>query len=425
MNGPVSRYGIRRVGPGGRIRRGHWPPIDLTRRQLLRGVGAAGAVAATGSLLACGTEPAGPSADPMGTDSPTPAPEAVDRSDEEPVLTFDNWPLYIDSDDDDANIRPTLQAFEEETGIRVTYVEAINDNDEYFARISPQLSAGQPIGADVFVVTDWLVARLIRLGWLQQLDHDNMPNVIANIDPALANPGFDPGRMFSVPWQSGLSGIGYNSNEIPDGVHSFEQLLTDDRLHGRVALWSSMHESLPMLANAFGTSFEEMSEDGVAQAIAAVEEAVASGQIRRFTGNEYVAELASGDLVACMAWSGDIMQMQLEDEAAVEFVIPEEGGELWSDNLCVPAGATHKKNAELLMNHYYQPEIAAELAAWVWFISPVPAAKEAMAEIDPDLVDEWMIFPAPEDLANTGITRELTPEEEESWTAEWNTVVGA
>jgi spermidine/putrescine transport system substrate-binding protein len=126
-----------------------------------------------------------------------------------------------------------------------------------------------------------------------------------------------------------------------------------------------------------------------------------------------------------MAWSGDIMQMQLEDESPVEFVIPDEGGELWSDNMVVPVGATHKKNAELLMNHYYQPEIAAELAAWVWFISPVPAAREAMEDVDPDQVDEWMIFPSAEDLANTGITRELTPDEEESWTAEWNAIVGA
>jgi spermidine/putrescine transport system substrate-binding protein len=383
-----------------------------------------GALAAAGPLTACGTQPGGGQA--AGDMTPTTDPPvATDRSDDEPVLTFDNWPLYIDSDEDDPNVRPTLRAFEEETGISVEYVEAVNDNDEYFARISPQLSAGQPIGADVFVVTDWLVARLIRLGWLQPLDHDNMPNVAANIDPVLANPSFDPGRMYSVPWQSGLSGIGYNTNEIPDGVHSIEQLLTDERLHGRVALWSSMNESLAMLANAFGTTFEEMSESGVQAALDAVEQAVSSGQIRRFTGNEYVAELASGDLVACFAWSGDIMQMQLEDEAAVEFVIPDEGGELWSDNMVVPIGATHKKNVELLMNHYYRPEIAAELAAWVWFISPVPAANEAMADVDPDLVDERLIFPTADDLSNTGITRELTAEEEENWTAAWNAIVGA
>jgi spermidine/putrescine transport system substrate-binding protein len=390
---------------------------------MLRGAGVLGAAAALGPLAACGTDPAGPQAESDAT--PGDQPETVDRSDQEPVLTFDNWPLYIDSDEDDPNVRPTLQAFEDETGISVDYVEAVNDNDEYFARISPQLSAGQAIGADLFVVTDWLVARLLRLGWLQELDHANMPNVMANIDPALANPGFDPGRMYSVPWQSGLSGIGYNAEEIPDGVHSFEQLLTDERLHGRVALWASMHESLPMLANAFGTTFDDMAEGGVEQALDMVRDAVSRGQIRRFTGNEYVAELATGDLVACMAWSGDIMQMQLEDESPVEFVIPDEGGELWSDNMVVPVGATHKKNAELLMNHYYQPETAAELAAWVWFISPVPAAKEAMAEVDPDLVDEWLIFPSAEDLANTGITRELSPEEEENWTAEWNTIVGA
>lgn len=412
--------------PGRRVgyRNGHlW--YGVTRRQLLRGVGALGAMAAGGSLAACGTDPvAQPTPGATATGGQTDAPETADKSDEEKVLTFDNWPLYIDVDEDDQNVRPTLEAFQEQTGIQVNYVEAINDNDEYFAKISPQLQNGQPIAADLFVVTDYMVARLIRLGWLQELNHDNLPTVMEQIDPALRDPGFDPGRRYSVPWQSGLTGIVYNKAAVPGGVTSLEQLLTDESLRGRVTLLAGMQESLPLLAAAQGSSLSELSEESVEAALAAVEEAVASGQIRRFTGNDYTADLASGDAVACLGWSGDAIQLQWDDEN-IEFAIPDEGGELWSDNMVVPVGATHKTNAEQLMDYYYDPHVAAELAAWVNYICPVPAAKEAMADVDPELVEEPLIFPSTEDLANTGITRDLTDEEAQRWTERWTTVIGA
>ncbi|HEX6233813.1 MAG TPA: spermidine/putrescine ABC transporter substrate-binding protein [Jiangellaceae bacterium] len=396
----------------------------VTRRQLLRGVGAIGALAAGGSLAACGTDPVtdpGPGSTATGA---TDAPDTADRSDEEKVLTFDNWPLYIDVDEDNPNVRPTLDAFSEQTGIEVNYVEAINDNEEYFAKISPQLSNGQPIGADLFVVTDYMVARLIRLGWLQELNHDNLQTVFAELDPALRSPGFDPDRSYSVPWQSGLTGIVYNQAAVPGGVTSIQQLLTDESLRGRVTLLAGMRESLPLLAAAYGSSLEELTEESVEAALEAVEQAVASGQIRRFTGNDYTADLASGDAVACLGWSGDAIQLQWDDEN-IQFVLPEEGGELWSDNMVVPVGATHKTNAERLMDYYYDPLVAAELAAWVNYISPVPAAKDAMADVDPELVEEPLIFPSSDDLSNAGITRDITDDEEQRWNERWTTVIGA
>jgi spermidine/putrescine transport system substrate-binding protein len=393
----------------------------VTRRQLLRGVGALGALAAGGSLAACGTDPVSePEGSPTATGG---SPDTDDRSDEEKVLNFDNWPLYIDVDEDDPNVRPTLDAFQEQTGIEVNYVEAINDNEEYFAKISPQLNSGQPISADLFVVTDFMVARLIRLGWLQELNHDNLSTVLAELDPALRSPGFDPDRSYSVPWQSGLTGIVYNKAAVPGGVTSLQQLLTDESLRGRVTLLAGMHETLPLLAAAQGSSLADFTEDDVEAAVEAVEQAVASGQIRRFTGNDYTADLASGDAVACLGWSGDAIQLQWEDEN-IAFVIPEEGGELWSDNMVVPVGAPHKTNAERLMDYYYDPNVAAELAAWVNYICPVPAAKEAMAEVDPELVEEPLIFPSAEDLANTGITRDIADDEEQRWTERWTTVIG-
>ena len=405
------------------VRRGHVVNA-VTRRQLLRGVGAIGALAAGGSLAACGTDPVtdpGPGSTATGA---TDAPDTVDRSDEEKVLTFDNWPLYIDVDEDNPNVRPTLDAFSEQTGIEVNYVEAINDNEEYFAKISPQLSNGQPIGADLFVVTDYMVARLIRLGWLQELNHDNLQTVFAELDPALRSPGFDPDRSYSVPWQSGLTGIVYNQAAVPGGVTSIQQLLTDESLRGRVTLLAGMRESLPLLAAAYGSSLEELTEESVEAALEAVEQAVASGQIRRFTGNDYTADLASGDAVACLGWSGDAIQLQWDDEN-IQFVLPEEGGELWSDNMVVPVGATHKTNAERLMDYYYDPQVAAELAAWVNYISPVPAAKDAMADVDPELVEEPLIFPSSDDLSNAGITRDITDDEEQRWNERWTTVIGA
>ena len=150
--------------------------------------------------------------------------------------------------------------------------------------------------------------------------------------------------------------------------------------------------------------------------------AVDAGQIRSFTGNEYVEDLASGNVVAAMAWSGDVFQLQL-DNPNLEFVVPEEGGELWSDNLVVPVGATHKANVEQLMDWYYQPEVAAELAAWVNYISPVPAAKEAMLEIDPELAESPAIFPSEEYLTNVGIARDFSEEEEEQYEQAWNEIV--
>lgn len=389
----------------------------ISRRRLIRNTGIAGAaVIGAPALAACGTDPV----DNTAGDA------AEDVSETDPNLRFDNWPLYIDVSEEDENVRPTLQAFEDETGISVEYVEAVNDNDEYFAKISPQLSAGQPIGADMFVVTDWMVARLIRLGWLQELNQDNLTTVAANIDPALEDPGFDPGRLFSVPWQSGITGIAYNSKALPDGVTSLDQLLTDPALAGKVTLFSGMRESLPILAAAQGNGLMGFTDEDVDAAIAKVEKAVASGHIRRFTGNDYADDLAQGNVVAALAWSGDVAQLQF-DNPDLEFAIPEEGGELWSDNMVVPVGATRKTNAERLMDWYYQPEMAADLVNWVGYVCPVPAAKEVLLgygdEFSVATANSPLVFPSEGDLANVSDSRDLSEDEATRYEVDWNSVV--
>lgn len=388
----------------------------ISRRRLIRNTGLAGAaVIGAPALAACGTDPV-----------ETAAPSAEDVSATDPNLRFDNWPLYIDVDEEDENVRPTLSAFEDETGISVEYVEAINSNEEYFAKISPQLSAGQPTGADVFVVTDWLVARLISLGWLQELNQDNLTTVAANIDPALEDPGFDPGRLFSVPWQSGITGIAYNAKALPGGITSLDQLLTDPALAGKVTLFSGMRESLPILAGAEGNGLTGFTDADVDAAIAKVEKAVADGQIRRFTGNDYADDLAQGNVVAALAWSGDVAQLQF-DNPDLEFVIPDEGGELWSDNLVVPVGATRKTNAERLMDWYYQPEMAADLVNWVGYVCPVPAAKQVLLDYGDEFsvatANSPLVFPSEGDLSNVSVSRELTEDEEARYETDWNSVV--
>jgi spermidine/putrescine transport system substrate-binding protein len=342
------------------------------------------------------------------------------------TLRFDNWPLYIDVDEEDENVRPTLQAFEEETGISVEYVEAINSNEEYFAKILPQLQSGQSIGADVFVVTDWLVARLIGLGYLQELDQANLPTVEENLDPALTDPSFDPGRLYSVPWQSGITGIAYNAAAFPDGITSLDQLLTDPELAGKVTLFSGMRESLPILAGAQGNGLSGFTDADVDAALAKVEKAVADGQIRRFTGNDYTDDLVVGNIVAALAWSGDVAQLQF-DNPDLKFVVPDEGGELWSDNMVIPVGAAHKKNAEMLMDWYYQPEMAADLVNWVGYICPVPAAKEVLLgygdEFSVATANSPLVFPSEADLADVEISRELTEDEEKRYETDWNAIV--
>jgi spermidine/putrescine transport system substrate-binding protein len=387
----------------------------VSRRRLFRNTGimTAAAVGAP-ALAACGTEPAG-----SGTSSPEAGGDAM-------TLRFDNWPLYIDVDEEDENVRPTLQAFEEETGISVEYVEAINSNEEYFAKILPQLQSGQSIGADVFVVTDWLVARLIGLGYLQELDQANLPTVEENLDPALTDPSFDPGRLYSVPWQSGITGIAYNAAAFPDGITSLDQLLTDPELAGKVTLFSGMRESLPILAGAQGNGLSGFTDADVDAALAKVEKAVADGQIRRFTGNDYTDDLVVGNIVAALAWSGDVAQLQF-DNPDLKFVVPDEGGELWSDNMVIPVGAAHKKNAEMLMDWYYQPEMAADLVNWVGYICPVPAAKEVLLgygdEFSVATANSPLVFPSEADLADVEISRELTEDEEKRYETDWNAIV--
>ncbi len=388
----------------------------MSRRSVLRAgaVGAAG-VAGASVLAACGTAPAksGGSA----------APSAEDKSDTDKSLNFSNWQLYIDVDAKDKNKRPTLDQFKAKTGITVNYTEDINDNDSFYAKILPQLRAGQDTGRDLFALTDWMAGRLIRQGYVQKVDKANVPNVDANLIKALKSPTWDPNREFSAPWQSGVTGIAYNASKTKE-VRTIKELFTRPDLKGRVTALNEWRDTTGLTMLDMGADPSNFTADQFAAAIAEIQAAVDSKQIRRFTGNDYSSDLANGTTYACMAWSGDVVQLQA-DNPNIKFVQPDAGMMIWADNMLIPEMAAHKKNAEQLMNWYYDPQIAAQLSAYVQYISPVNGTKAAMEKVDPTLVSNILIFPDEAFLAKTHLFMGLEEGTEKDYAGQFQKVAGA
>ncbi|WP_028655491.1 polyamine ABC transporter substrate-binding protein [Nocardioides sp. J54] len=359
----------------------------LSRRAVLRGgAGVALGAASLGVLPLFGT--------PDRKQDPATC-TTRDLSDSERRLVVSNWPGYMDEDDD--GYVSTLTEFQRRTGIDVSYTADINDNLEFFAKVVNQLGACESSKRDLFMLTDWMAARMIQVGWIQPLDPAKVPNLHENLIDSLRGVGWDPDRTYSAPWQSGLTGIAYNKAKVKE-VRSFEELLSRPDLKGRVTLLTEMRDTMGLTLLAQGDDPEEFTEDQWSNAIDRIRKARADGQIRAFTGNDYIQDLAAGNVLACEAWSGDVAAA--EDENLV-FVAPEEGQMIWSDNMLVPNLSTHQAHAEEWINYYYEPEVAAKLAAWVWYICPVKGAQEAMEKVDPSLVDNPLIFPTAESLATT------------------------
>ncbi|MDN4478063.1 spermidine/putrescine ABC transporter substrate-binding protein [Demequina sp. SYSU T00039] len=319
----------------------------------------------------------------------------TDLSDTEAKLNVSNWPEYIDEDDGD--YLSTLTEFQQTSGIEVAYTPDVNDNVEFFAKVRNQLGACQPTGRDLFVLTDWMAARMIDADWIQQLDKANVPNLDKNLISSLQGPGWDPNRDYSAPWQSGFTGIAYNKSLVGE-VGSVSELLTRSDLKGKVTMLTEMRDTMGLLLLAEGADPSNFTDDQWGNALDKLAKARTDGQIRAFTGNEYINDLAAGNIAACVAWSGDVAAA--EDENLV-FLPPEEGLMIWSDNMLVPVQGTHKANAEKWIDYYYDPAVAAKLAAYVWYVCPVEGAREEMEKIDPSLVDNPLIFPTADYLAQT------------------------
>ncbi|MFI6767234.1 spermidine/putrescine ABC transporter substrate-binding protein [Streptomyces sp. NPDC050355] len=404
---PAELAAVRRSAANGRL--------AMTRRTLLR-AGSAMAVAAggLGALGACGIPPAGR----------TDAGRSTDHSRAEKRLNFSNWTEYMDVSDNGKR-HPTLDAFTRRSGIAVKYTEDINDNDEFFGKVQAQLAAGQDTGRDLIVLTDWMCARMISLGWIQKLDTANLPHAYANLAPQFRDPAWDPGRAHSYVWQGIPALIAYNKKATGGRkVDSVSQLLEDPRLKGRVGFLSEMRDSVGLTLLDMGKSPEDVTADDFDAAIARLQKGVDAKQIRRFTGNDYTTDLDKGDLAACVAWAGDIVQLQ-SDNPDIEYVIPKSGYMTSTDNLMVPNKARHKQNAERLIDYFYEPKVAARLAAYINYVCPVDGVRDELAKIDKKAADNPLILPDKEMAARSHSFRALNAKESKEFAQKFSDLTGA
>lgn len=374
---------------------------SISRRNLLV-AGGVGAGAAT--LVACGAGTTSTSTETSATASatageasatPTPEPSVSDLSDSEKVIFFSNWPQYIDVSKKNPT---TLGDFISSTGIDVVYTDDINDSNEFYAKVRTNLEQGRSIDRDIVVLTEEGVELFIDSGFAAPLNKELIPNWV-NLLPSLKDVPFDPGREYSLPWQSGFTGIGWNTPLLKRelGVKKITSLdqFFDPKLKGRITILTEMQDSMGLVLNWLGYDMANFTQEQFDEALEVLVQKVDDGFIRQVTGNDYIAALDSGDAIASIGWSGDVIALGKK----FGFSIPDSGGMLWADNMLIPSVATHKSNAEKLMNYYYDPVVAARLAEWVQYVCPVAGAQEAMADIDPDLVDDPWIFPTPELLA--------------------------
>ncbi|HEY9371256.1 spermidine/putrescine ABC transporter substrate-binding protein [Streptomyces sp.] len=388
----------------------------LTRRSMLR-AGGVGALTLGGlaGLSACGIPPA--KREGQG-------PASIDVSAKEKQLSFSNWTEYMDVSEDEKS-RPTLEAFTKRTGIKVKYTEDINDNVEFFGKIKPQLAAGQDTGRDLICVTDWLAARIIRLGWAQKLDPANLPTAYANLSAQFRRPDWDPGRSYSYPWTGISTVIAYNSKATGGKkVDSVTQLLDDPTLKGRVGFLTEMRDSVGMTLLDLGKDPSSFTDADFDAAIGRLQKGVDTKQIRRFTGNDYTSDLDKGDLAACLAWAGDVIQLQA-DNPDIKFAIPAAGYITSSDNLLVPAQAKHKTNAEKLIDYYYELPVAAQLAAYINYVCPVDGVKDELTKIDPELANNTLILPDKAMAAKSRAFRSLSSKEETAYEEKFAKLIGA
>jgi spermidine/putrescine transport system substrate-binding protein len=356
----------------------------LTRLQLLRRATAGGAfLTVPGVLAACG-----------GTSkkaASTTANKTLAKT-----LRFSNWTLYIDNEK--GNRHPTLDAFKKKTGTTVQYTEDINDNATYFGKIQGPLSRGQSIDRDIIVMTDnsRYPSLLVKKGWVEKLDKSAIPN-IKNLEPSLQHPGWDPNRDYSLPWQSGLTGIAYN-DKLTDPVLTVADLLENPKLKGKITLLEGVGDTMPLIMAANGDDPTKVTDASWDRAFKLVKKAVDSGQIRQFTGNDYSGPLAKGDLDACFAWSGDVVQLEA-DNKHLHWNLPKDGGGIWTDNMLIPKGG-NVYTASVYMNYYYDPKVAAAVEDYVNYICPVVGAKEVLLKKDPSIAKNTLIFPTKAMLDN-------------------------
>ena len=381
------------------------PSLADRRRFLIRsGVLGGGLLLGPSLLAACGSSDSDSSDSGGSGDGGTNA------------MTFANWPAYIDDD--------TVSMFSKDTGVDLTYTEDYNDNNEYFAKIQPDLSAGRKIDADLIAPTYWMAARMIGLEWMDELPMDKIPNR-SNLVPELVNPSWDPEGKYSMPWQSGMTGIAYNLDAAGRELTSMEDLF-DPEFKGKIGMLTEMRDTVGLTMLSTGADPSKATYESAQPAFDRIQKAKSDGQIRQFTGNDYMDDLASGNFVACIGWSGDISQLSLENPN-LKFVIPEEGGMQWSDTMTMPAGTENTDAVAEWINYVYDPVNAARITAFVGYNSPVQGVADELRK-DPEtapLADSQLLFPDEETLSRLNVFANLDEETEQQFDERFAEITGA
>ena len=363
----------------------------VSRRALIAGAGGLGAA---GLLTACGGG---------GSDAAL-----------ENTVRWGNWPLYLDFDED-SKTYPTLVKFSEQTGIDAKYFEDYNDNDEFYGKVQAQLKLGEDIGYDVVTPIDWMAARWMRLGYTQKFDSANIPNK-SNILDSLASPSYDSMRESTLTWQGIMGGFGWNVEKNPKGIRTLDDLFAPQN-KGKIVVLTEMRDTIGVILLGQGVDITKVTEDQFMNAVDYMAGKISDGWIRGVKGNEYAEDLTSGDATAVIGWSGDMFILASENEGKFDFAIPESGGTISGDNFIIPstASAAGKANAEKMINYYYDPAVAAEVAAYVNYVCPVKGAQAEMEKIAPELATSEYIFPTEKTSSRLNVFRSLTPDEESKW----------
>jgi spermidine/putrescine transport system substrate-binding protein len=397
----------------------------MSRRTLLRGAGASLGALAGGSLLAACGGVAG-----AGSKRPSTNKNAVaaywDKQHKHGHFVFANWPLYMDVNPNNKSDHPSIDTFTKQTGIKVNYLEVIQDDDTFIGKIEPVLAAGQSTGYDLMVIENGplYIAKLKEAGWLVPLDHKYLPNFAKYAASKVKSPSYDPGNEFTVAWQSGFTGIGYDPERCGREITSFEDLF-DPKFKGKVGMMADIMELPNFALNGMGINSATSTPADWKRAKAKLEAQKNAGMVRKYYQQDYVQALSSGDIWLSMAWSGDIYQSNLSG-SKLKFVVPKEGGNFWTDNMCIPKGAHNPVDSITYMNYCYDPRAAATMAEGINYITPVPSAqkyiesdaakasgadKRALEYLD----SSPLIFPTAGEYARTHTFRELTKAQIPMW----------
>ena len=383
---------------------------QMNRRQLLRGAAAGAAGVGALGLAACAPNSGGGGGSGSGGEG----------------IVWGNWTYYLDFNEETQSFT-SLDNFMDQAGFTVDYIEDIDDNNTFYGKIKDQLKLGQFTGYDTVTFTDWMNARLIQDEQIQEFDYANLPNVQANlVDAQWDALDVDQGRKFTIPWQLPASGWVWNTEAVPQGIRTLEDFLRPE-LKGKVVVLSEMRDTMGMVMAGLGTDPNgDWGDKEFDAALAWLDDALQSGQIGNVKGNSYTQDLIRGDALAAMAWTGDIIMLNAENDNQWTLEIPESGCMIAADSFSVPNGtsAESKAKVEELINYYYDPEVMAEVADYVTFVPPVKGTQEAMEKVNPENASNPLIFPSEQDWTRLHTFRTLSAEEDKKYSTAFQNVLG-